>query len=45
MVQLLLEHGADVNHKTRFGYSALEVARDRGMREVANILIKAGAEQ
>jgi ankyrin repeat protein len=44
MVQLLLDHGADVNHKTRFGYTALEVARERGMQQIAEALIKAGAE-
>jgi ankyrin repeat protein len=44
MVVLLLDHGADVNHKTKFGYTALEVARERGMRQIAEALVKAGAE-
>ena len=44
MVMLLLDHGADVNHKTRYGYTALAVARERGMRQIADALIKAGAE-
>jgi len=40
---LLLEHGADVNYTTAFGYSALRVAKDRGRNEVVNVLLRAGA--
>jgi len=45
MVLLLLEHGADVNYTSAFGYNALNVALDRGRREIAEVLIRAGARR
>jgi ankyrin repeat protein len=45
MVLLLLEHGANVNHKTKAGYTSLEMAIAQGRRDVAETLLRAGAKQ
>ena len=45
MVLLLLEFGADVNYTSAFGYNALNTALDRGRRDVAEVLIRAGAKR
>ena len=44
-VRLLLAHGADVNVKTGFGYSALSLAKDRKSAELVERLRKAGAKE
>jgi ankyrin repeat protein len=44
MVLLLLEHGADVNYTSAFGFNALNVALERGRRDVADVLVRAGAK-
>ena len=43
VVELLLEHGADVNAKDNHGQTALEYAR--GYEDVAEILRKYGAKE
>jgi ankyrin repeat protein len=43
-VKTLLEKGADVNAKTRYGATALSYASDRGSLEVAKALIEKGAD-
>ena len=45
MVLFLLEQGADINHKTTAGYTALELAISRGHKDVAETLLRAGAVQ
>jgi ankyrin repeat protein len=45
MVLLLLEHGANINHKTKAGYTSLEMAIAHGRRDVAETLLRAGAKQ
>ena len=43
-VTALLDKGADVNAKFRYGATALFKAAERGQREVANILLERGAD-
>lgn len=43
-VQLLIDHGADVNIKDKNGVSPLAHARRMGFVEIENILLKAGAK-
>lgn len=43
-VQLLIDHGADVNIKDKNGVSPLEHARKNGFNEIVTILLKAGAK-
>ncbi|GIP34926.1 hypothetical protein J2TS4_41360 [Paenibacillus sp. J2TS4] len=43
IVQLLVDHGADVHISDGEGITPLEHAQKRGFEEIANILIKAGA--
>ncbi|CRK81891.1 ankyrin repeat domain-containing protein [Neobacillus massiliamazoniensis] len=43
IVQLLVDHGADVNIGDRDGITPLKHAQSRGFREIENILQKAGA--
>jgi len=45
MVNLLIEKGADVNHKKTGGENALEWAIFNGHDEVAKLLLKAGAKK
>ena len=44
MVRLLLDNGADVNAKTREGFTALMFAAERKQRYVVEILIQSGAD-
>jgi len=44
LVKFLLEHGADVNAKDRWGQTALSRARDNGNARVAAFLLAAGAK-
>lgn len=44
VVKLLLERGADVNAKTKAGKGALDFARAKGHREVADLLVAKGAK-
>ncbi len=43
LVQLLVDHHADVNLADRNGVSPLQHARTRGFREIERILLRAGA--
>ena len=43
-VKTLLEHGADVNAKFRYGATALSYAADKGHVEVVKLLIERGAD-
>ena len=43
IVQLLVDHGADVNLADRDGVTPLQHARDRGFGEIERILLQAGA--
>lgn len=43
MVRLLLRYGADVNAKDKEGNTALSIARRRGLPEIYDALIEAGA--
>lgn len=43
-VRLLIEHGADVNIPDSSGVSPLRHARNKGFKEIEEILIKAGAK-
>ncbi|MBX3279184.1 MAG: ankyrin repeat domain-containing protein [Acidobacteria bacterium] len=43
-VKALLDKGADVNAKTRYGATALSFAADRGSVEVVKLLLERGAE-
>jgi ankyrin repeat protein len=45
MALLLLGKGANPNLKERDGTTALDMAVDRGHREIATMLMKAGATQ
>jgi ankyrin repeat protein len=45
MVLLLMENGADINHKTPYGYTALSMATSRNRREIVDVLTKAGAKE
>ena len=45
MVLLLLENGADVNYTSAYGHNALGVALDRKQKEVADVLVRAGARR
>ena len=42
-VKKLHEHGADLNHKNEFGYSALLISKMRGLRKVTEFLESNGA--
>lgn len=43
IVQLLLEHGASPHLTDKYGKTLLELARERGFEEIAQLLIAAGA--
>ena len=43
IAQLLIAKGADVNAKTKYGYTPLHTASDSGYKEIAELLITAGA--
>jgi len=43
IVQLLLEHGASPHMTDKYGKTPLELARERGFEEIAQLLIAAGA--
>ncbi|MES9684713.1 ankyrin repeat domain-containing protein [Gottfriedia acidiceleris] len=43
-VQLLIDHGADVNLSDHENVSPLQHARERGFKEIEEILLKAGAK-
>ncbi len=43
IVQLLVDHGADVNLADRDGVTPLQHARERGFTEIERILLQAGA--
>lgn len=45
IVQLLVDHHADVNFPDRNGVGPLEHARSRGFREIERILLRAGARE
>jgi len=45
IVQLLIDHGADVNMADRDGVTPLEHAENRGFKEIANMLRVAGANE
>lgn len=45
MVLLLMEHGADLGLQNEDGLTALKLAQDRGQRDIANMLIRAGAKE
>jgi len=42
---LLLEHGADLNMRNEDGLTALKMAQDRGLREIAQMLVRAGSKE
>ena len=44
-VQTLLNAGADVNAKNRFGDTALKNAKENGHIEIVDLLLQAGAEE
>lgn len=44
MVRALLDKGADVNAKFRYGATALSYASDKGHTEVVNVLLERGAD-
>jgi len=44
IVQLLVDHGADVNIPDKDGITPLQHARARGFQEIESILLKAGAK-
>lgn len=43
IVRLLLEHGANPHMTDKYGKKPLELAREKGYEEIAQLLIKAGA--
>lgn len=43
IVQLLLEHGANPHMTDKYGKTPLELANEKGFREIAQLLINAGA--
>lgn len=44
MCRYLISAGADVNIKTVYGYSALEIATQNGLKESVDLLLEAGAQ-
>jgi len=44
-VKLLIDRGADVNARSRGGYTALKYAVDRGHKEIVKLLKEAGARE
>jgi len=44
VVQMCLSHGADVNAKDEYGFTLLQVARMRGDKELAEMLLAKGAD-
>jgi len=44
IVQMLVDHGADVNLADRDGVTPLQHARERGFTEIERILLQAGAQ-
>lgn len=43
-IQLLIDHGADVNIPDRDGVSPLSHAKNKGFEEIEDILVRAGAK-
>ena len=43
VVKILIEYGAKVNWKNRYGRTALSTAREKGYKEIKKMLIDAGA--
>ncbi|MNZ93033.1 Ankyrin repeats (3 copies) [compost metagenome] len=43
-VQLLIDHGADVNIPDHDGVTPLQHAHEKGFKEIEQILLKAGAK-
>jgi len=44
-VQVLLAKGADVNAKSKFGSTALRLAKEKEHKEIVRILKEAGAKE
>lgn len=44
IIKLLIDHGADVNIPDREGVTPLEHTRNRGFKEIENMLLEAGAK-
>ena len=44
-IQLLLEHGADINAKSKSGDTALREARKKGETKIVQMLIAAGGQE
>ncbi|MDW7682211.1 MAG: ankyrin repeat domain-containing protein, partial [bacterium] len=44
IIKLLVENGADINAKRKFGYTSLMIAIQRNQVEIAKYLIKVGAD-
>jgi carboxyl-terminal processing protease len=44
MVQMCLTFGADANAKDKYGFTALHIARMRGQKEIADLLLQKGAD-
>lgn len=44
VVELLIEHGADVNIADKHGVSPLKHAQDKRYKDIADILVQAGAQ-
>lgn len=44
VVEVLIKHGADVNAKSNYGFTALMEAAGRGHTEIVDALIKSGAD-
>ena len=42
--QLLLDKGANINHKNNFGHTALQIAVEHGNEALCNLLIERGAD-
>ncbi|PWF94171.1 Ankyrin repeat protein [Spiroplasma poulsonii] len=44
MVKLLIENGAEINHKNQFGNTPLILASQNGHTEIVKLLIENGAK-